>query len=132
MKQRRWYLVGLLGAAVVAVAALTATGLAVAGSSSPKLTKVTIQLKWVTQSQFAGYYAAKAKGYYKDAGLDVNLKIGGPTIVNEQTVLSKQAEFGVNWFPSLLANRDQGNDLVGPAAAMRHSYCRNPSPSHNS
>jgi len=112
VKRERWYLVGLVGAAVVAVAALTTAGLAVADSSSPKLTKVTVQLKWVTQSQFAGYYAAKAKGYYKAAGLDVNLKIGGPTIVNEQTVLSKQAEFGVNWFPSLLANRDQGNDLV--------------------
>ena len=92
-----------------------------AGSSSPKLTKVTIQLKWVTQSQFAGYYAAKAKGYYKAAGLDVNLKVGGPTIVNEQTVLSKQAEFGVNWFPSLLANRDQGNDLVNIAQVYTRS-----------
>ena len=121
MKRRRWYLVGLVGAAVVAIAALTATGLAVAGSSSPKLTKVTIQLKWVTQSQFAGYYAAKAKGYYKAAGLDVNLKVGGPTIVNEQTVLSKQAEFGVNWFPSLLANRDQGNDLVNIAQIYTRS-----------
>ena len=110
-----------LGAAVLAAAGLTTAGLAVADSSSPKLTKVTIQLKWVTQSQFAGYYAAKAKGYYKAAGLDVNLKIGGPTIVNEQTVLSKQAEFGVNWFPSLLANRDQGNDLVNIAQVYTRS-----------
>jgi hypothetical protein len=105
----------------VVVAALAVTGLAVAGSSSPKLTKVTIQLKWVTQSQFAGYYAAKAKGYYKAAGLDVNLKVGGPDIVNEQTVLSKQAEFGVDWFPSLLANRDQGNDLVNIAQIYARS-----------
>ena len=118
MKQRRWYLVG---AALAVVAALSATSFAVADSSSPKLTKVTIQLKWVTQSQFAGYYAAKAKGYYKAAGLDVNLKVGGPTIVNEQTVLSKQAEFGVNWFPSLLANRDQGNDLVNIAQVYTRS-----------
>ena len=85
------------------------------------LTKVTIQLKWVTQSQFAGYYAAKDKGYYKAAGLDVNLKVGGPDIVNEQTVLSKQAEFGVNWLPSLLANRDQGNDLVNIAQVYTRS-----------
>jgi len=107
--KRRWYVAGV---AIAVVAALSATGLAMAGSSSPKLTKVTIQLKWVTQSQFAGYYAAKAKGYYKAAGLDVNLKVGGPDINNEQVVLSKQAEFGVDWLPSLLANRDQGNDLV--------------------
>jgi NitT/TauT family transport system substrate-binding protein len=118
VKRRRWYLVG---AAIAVVAALSVTSFAVAGSSSPKLTKVTIQLKWVTQSQFAGYYAAKAKGYYKAAGLDVNLKVGGPTIVNEQTVLSKQAEFGVNWFPSLLANRDQGNDLVNIAQVYTRS-----------
>ena len=118
MKRRRWYLAGV---AAIVLAALSVTGFAVAGSSSPKLTKVTIQLKWVTQAQFAGYYAAKAKGYYKDAGLDVNLKIGGPTIVNEQTVLSKQAEFGVNWFPSLLANRDQGNDLVNIAQVFPRS-----------
>jgi NitT/TauT family transport system substrate-binding protein len=118
VKQRRWYLVA---AALAVVATLSVTGFAVAGSSSPKLTKVTIQLKWVTQSQFAGYYAAKAKGYYKAAGLDVNLKIGGPTIINEQTVLSKQAEFGVNWFPSLLANRDQGNDLVNIAQVFPRS-----------
>ena len=75
MKRRRWYLAGV---AVAAIAAPSTAGLALAGSSGPKLTKVTIQLKWVTQAQFAGYYAAKAKGYYKDAGLDVNLKVGGP------------------------------------------------------
>ena len=62
MKRRTWY---LMGATLVVLAALSATSFAVAGSSSPKLTKVTIQLKWVTQSQFAGYYAAKAKGYYR-------------------------------------------------------------------
>lgn len=118
MKRGKWYAVG---AALAVVASLAVTSLAVAGQSSSKLTKVTIQLKWVTQSQFAGYYAAKAKGYYEDAGLDVNLKVGGPDIVNEQTVLSKQAEFGINWFPSLLANRDQGNDLVNIAQIYARS-----------
>jgi NitT/TauT family transport system substrate-binding protein len=123
VKGRRWYLAGI---GVAAVAALSTAGFALAGSSSPsspdqKLTKVTIQLKWVTQAQFAGYYAAKAKGYYKAAGLDVTLKVGGPDIVNEQTVLSKQAEFGVNWFPALLASRDQGNDLVNIAQVFPRS-----------
>ena len=121
MKGRRWYLAGI---GVAVVAALSTAGFALAGSSgpsSPQLTKVTIQLKWVTQAQFAGYYAAKAKGYYKAAGLDVTLKVGGPDIVNEQTVLSKQAEFGVNWFPSLLANRDQGNNLVNIAQVFARS-----------
>ena len=119
MKRRRWY---FAGAAVCVATVAVAAGLAMAGASQGQgLKKVTIQLKWVTQSQFAGYYAAKDKGYYKAAGLDVNLKVGGPDIVNEQTVLSRQAEFGINWMPSLLANRDQGNDLVNIAQVYTRS-----------
>jgi NitT/TauT family transport system substrate-binding protein len=118
MRKRKWY---GLAAVLVVGASLAAASLATAGGSSPQLTKVTIQLKWVTQAQFAGYYAAKAKGYYKQAGLDVNLKVGGPDIVNEQTVLSKQAEFGIDWLPALLASRDQGNDLVNIAQVYARS-----------
>jgi NitT/TauT family transport system substrate-binding protein len=51
-------------------------------------------------------------GYYKKAGLDVTLKPGGPDIVPEQDVASGQAQFGVDWLPSLLAARDKGTDLV--------------------
>jgi len=76
----------LLGV-VAMLAALTVTSFAVAGRESPQLTKVTLQSKWVVQSQFAGYYAAKAKGFYKAQGLDVNIKVGGPTIIPEQVVL---------------------------------------------
>jgi len=83
--------------------------------------KVTLQLKWVTQAQFAGYYAAKAKGYYDDENLDVNLKVGGPSITPEQVVLGKQAEFGVDWLPSLLASRDKGQDLVNIAQVFTRS-----------
>src|SRR4051812_38293653 len=48
--------------------------------------KVTVQLKWVPQAQFAGYYVAQAKGYYKDAGLDVTIKPGGPDVSPVQVV----------------------------------------------
>jgi NitT/TauT family transport system substrate-binding protein len=109
MKKRTWY---LLAAAVAVVASLAATSLAVAGGSEQQLTKVTLQSKWVVQAQFAGYYAAKAKGFYTQAGLDVKIKPGGPDISPEQVVLGKQAEFGIDWLPSLLAQRDTGNDLV--------------------
>jgi len=81
-------------------------------ATSSKATKVTLQLKWVTQAQFAGFYAAKAKGYYSQAGLDVNLKVGGPTITPEQVVLGKQAEFGIDWVPSLLSFRDGGKKIT--------------------
>ena len=110
MRKRRWY---VAGTAVLAVSVAVAAGLAMAGSSQGQgLTKVTLQSKWVVQSQFAGYYAAKAKGYYKQVGLDVTIKAGGPDILPEQVVLGKQAEFGINWMPSTLAQRDTGNDLV--------------------
>ena len=69
--------------------------------------KVTLQLKWVTQAQFAGYYAAVEKGYYKAAGLNVNIKIGGPSITPELVVKGKQAEFGIDWLPNLFATREQ-------------------------
>ena len=116
--RKRWVIVAALAAAV---AALAVVGLATAGSSSHKATKVTVQLKWVTQAQFAGFYAAQANGYYKQAGLDVNLKLGGPDIVPEQVVLGGQAEFGVDWLPSLFSNRDQGNDLVNIAQVYARS-----------
>src|SRR5512135_3845754 len=75
------------------------------------MTKVTLQLKWVTQAQFAGYYAALKQGFYKDQCLDVTIKVGGPDIVPEQVVASGGAEFGIDWLPSLLNSREQGANL---------------------
>jgi NitT/TauT family transport system substrate-binding protein len=119
MRKRRWYLAG--GAALVTAAAIVG-GLAAAGSSQGQgLTKVTLQSKWVVQAQFAGYYVAKEKGYYRQAGLDVTIKAGGPDILPEQVVLGRQAEFGINWMPSTLAQRDTGNDLVNIAQVYARS-----------
>src|SRR3989449_2257898 len=116
--RRRWYLVP---AALAAVASLVAASFASGGTSGRTATKVTLQLKWVTQAQFAGFYAAKTKGFYRQAGLDVNLKVGGPDISPEQVVLGRQAEFGIDWLPSLLAQRDTGTDLVNIAQVYTRS-----------
>ncbi len=118
MRKRKWY---VLAATLVVGSSLVVAGFATASRSNAEqaLTKVTLQSKWVVQSQFAGYYVAKAKGYYKQAGLDVNIKAGGPDILPEQVVLGKQAEFGINWFPSTLQQRDTGNDLVNIGAGLR-------------
>ena len=107
--KHRW-VVGIVVLACLVVAGGAAARTQMATSS--KATKVTLQLKWVTQAQFAGFYAAKAKGYYSQAGLDVNLKVGGPTITPEQVVLGKQAEFGIDWVPSLLSFRDGGKKIT--------------------
>ena len=121
MKSRR---LAALGAAMVVLVSLAAVGSAGARPdvvSAPAATKVSLQLKWVTQAQFAGFYAAKAKGYYTAAGLDVNIKQGGPDITPEQVVASGQAEFGIDWLPSLLSSRDKGSDLVNIAQVYQRS-----------
>ena len=82
---------------------------------------VTLQLKWVTQGQFAGYYAALEQGYYDDEGLNVTIRPGGPDIVPEQVVLGGQAEFGINWLDNTLATRDQGGSIVNIAQVFARS-----------
>ena len=118
MKGRRFVWLAL------AVAALAGLAFASLGSAKPaarQADKVTLQLKWVAQAQFAGYYAAADKGYYKAAGLDVTIKPGGPDITPEQVVASGQAEFGLDWLPSLLATRDKGGNLVNIAQVFTRS-----------
>jgi NitT/TauT family transport system substrate-binding protein len=111
MSRRTRYL--LVGVAVIALGGAAGASLGVASSSgSVKKDKVTLQLKWVTQAQFAGYYAAKANGYYDKVGLDVNLKVGGPNITPEVVVASGAAQFGLDWQGSLLSTRDKGGDIV--------------------
>jgi NitT/TauT family transport system substrate-binding protein len=110
---------------VVALAAIAVAAVAVSAAQArpqaQKLDNVTLQLKWVTQSQFAGYYAAVANGYYKDFGLNVKLKVGGPSITPETVVASGQAQIGVDWVPSLLATRDTGTNLVSIAQMFARS-----------
>jgi NitT/TauT family transport system substrate-binding protein len=73
---------------------------------------VTLQLKWVPQAQFAGYYVAQEKGFYKDAGLDVTIKPGGTDISPVQVIAGKSADVIVNWMPDALAAREAGVPLV--------------------
>jgi NitT/TauT family transport system substrate-binding protein len=121
MKHRRYW-VGALAALVVAGGVLAAVGTAAPDrQASQKLTKVTFQLKWVTQAQFAGYYAAQAKGYYKKQGLDVNIRVGGPDIIPEQAVAGGQADMGLDWLPSLMSARDQGTKLINIAQVFTRS-----------
>jgi NitT/TauT family transport system substrate-binding protein len=115
MGRKKHWLGVALALCVVALSLWAGLGTAKAQPRAAKLDKLTVQLKWVTQSQFAGYYAAVTKGYYKAFGLDVTLKVGGPSITPEQVVASGQAQIGIDWLPSLLATRDTGTNLVNIA-----------------
>lgn len=74
--------------------------------------KVKLQLKWLHQAQFAGYYVAEDKGYYKANCLEVEILPGGPDVVPSQKVNTGAADIGIDWVGSLLANRDKGQPLV--------------------
>ncbi|MFN8439940.1 MAG: ABC transporter substrate-binding protein [Caldilineaceae bacterium] len=92
-----------------------------AEASTGELTKIRLQLQWVTQSQFAGYYAALDQGFYKDEGLDVEILEGAVEIVPQQVVAAGDAEFGIAWVPKVLASREQGADLVNIAQIFQRS-----------
>ena len=94
------------------------TGLAFAAHAADK---VTIQLKWVTQAQFGGYYVAQDKGYYSAAGLDVTIKPGGPDIATPQVIAGGGADVIVDWMPSALASREKGVSLVNIAQIFKKS-----------
>jgi NitT/TauT family transport system substrate-binding protein len=117
--RRKYWALAALGAACAGLAAWAAV--ASAAPQHRALTKVTLQLKWVTQAQFAGYYAAVEKGYYKQAGLDVSIKVGGPSITPETVVAGKRAEFGLDWLPNLFATREKGSQLVSIAQVFARS-----------
>ena len=93
----------------------------IASASSTQAETVTLQLKWVAQAQFAGYFVAQEKGYYKAAGLDVVIKPGGPDIAPEQVIAGGGADVIVDWMPAALASREKGNKLVNIAQPFKHS-----------
>src|ERR1041385_4690903 len=92
-----------------------------APAAPANLEKLTLQLKWVTQAQFAGYYVAKEKGFYKDVGLDVDIKPGGPDINPSQVIGGGGADVVIDWMPSALATREKGIPLVNIAHPLQKS-----------
>jgi NitT/TauT family transport system substrate-binding protein len=120
MRSRKWLLLAALAVGVFAFAAAGCGG-GDDEASEGETTPVTLQLKWVPQAQFAGYYAAEEQGFYEDEGLDVTIRPGGPDIVPEQVVLGGQAEFGIDWLDNLLATRDQGQGIVNIAQVFTRS-----------
>src|SRR6202012_5806696 len=104
---------------IMAIAAGVTMGLSV--TSAQAADTVTIQLKWVAQAQFAGYFVAKDKGFYKEAGLDVTIKPGGPDVAPPQVLAGGGADVTVDWMPSALASREKGVPLVNISQTFKRS-----------
>lgn len=93
--------------------------------------EVTLQLKWVTQAQFGGYYVALDQGFYEEEGLEVTIKPGGPDIAPPQVLAGGGADVIVEWMPAALAAREAGLPIVNIAQPFKSSgmmlTCRNDS-----
>ena len=82
---------------------------------------VKLQLKWVTQAQFAGYYVAQAKGFYEEEGLNVSILPGGPDIAPVTLLQNGEVDVMVDWMPSALAAREKGVPVVNIAQPFASS-----------
>ncbi len=92
-----------------------------AASAPAEMKKIRLQLQWFPQAQFAGYFAAKDKGFYANEGLDVTILPGAVEIVPATVVAGGQAEFGISWVPRMLAPRESGADGVVIAQVFQRS-----------
>src|SRR5438105_9409170 len=110
--------------AAVVLLGLVAVVVACARPPAPRIDTVRLQLKWVPQAQFAGYYAAKTLGYYRDESLEVTFLPGGPDVVPEDVVADGRAEIGITWLSQLLVARESGLPLVNVAQIFAHSGLR--------
>ena len=117
---RCWAVVLALAMAAGAVHAAPDQAVNTDTRDTEPLAPVTLQLKWLHQFQFAGYYAAQAKGFYRAEGLDVTIKPGGSGVLPIAEVLAGRAQFAVG-DSDLLVERIKGQPIVAMAAIFQHS-----------
>ena len=94
---------------------ISALALTLAAGGAQAQDDVRLQLQWVTQSQFAGYYVALENGFYEEEGLNVTILPGGPDIAPPQVLAGGGADAMLNWMPSALAARERGLPVVNIA-----------------
>ncbi len=96
-------------------------GLVSGVAAQDEMVQVRLQLQWVPQSQFAGYFAAHDLGFFEDEGLDLTILEGAVEIVPQQVVASGGAEFGIAWVPKVLESNEAGVNLVNIAQIFQRS-----------
>jgi len=116
--------IGAVGIATALVLSGCASGSGTTPSStagSGKLTPITLQLQWVAQAQFAGYYAAVEQGFYKKEGLDVTIKEAGTTTVPIDALAAGDADYAISWVPKVLGSIEQGTNVTDVAQIFERS-----------
>ena len=110
--------------AAVVMLGLVGVVVACGRPATHRIDTVRLQLKWLPQAQFAGYYAAKARGYYRDENLEVTLLPGGVDVVPEAAVAEGRADLGITWLAHLLVARERGLPIVNVAQIFAHGGLR--------
>ena len=82
---------------------------------------IKLKLKWVPQAQFAGYYVAQAKGFYKDENLDVTIDAASTDVTPVQALVGGTADVVIDWLADALSSREKGVDLVNIAQPFKNS-----------
>src|ERR1700757_3270930 len=82
---------------------------------------VTLRLKWFHQAQFAGFYVAKEKDFYKSAGIDLDIQPGGPDFPAIQMVAGGNEQFGVTGADQILIARGKGVPVVAVAVIYKRT-----------
>ncbi len=86
-----------------------------------ELTPVKLQLQWLTQAQFAGYYAAIDQGYYEEEGLEVEVIPSGGDIVPQDALAAGEVDYAIAWVPKVLGSIEQGADITNVAQIFERS-----------
>jgi NitT/TauT family transport system substrate-binding protein len=97
------------------------TDVSTAATFSPEKTDVSVQLKWLPQAQFMGYFVAKDKGFYDEVGLNVTIVSGGGDISETTAVSNGTVDFGVTWVSNLITSNAAGMELLEVAQTYQKS-----------
>lgn len=121
MKSTRTLLASAAAVAAATLALAGCTAPADSGDSGDELTPVTLQLQWLTQAQFGGYYLAEANGHWEDLGLDVEIIPGAVDIVPQDVLASGAVDFAIAWVPKALASIEAGAGITNIAQIFERS-----------
>jgi NitT/TauT family transport system substrate-binding protein len=121
-RSRAWFSVAAATALVMTACTGGTASPSTGGSAGGDLDEVDLQLQWVPQAQFGGYFAARDLGYYEDEGLSVNFIDGGPDVIPQQVGSAPDGpEFTISWVPKVLQAREQESDLVNIAQIFQRA-----------
>lgn len=118
---RRALVTGLVTIAVVPMLAACGDSDDGGGGGDGDLTEVTLQLQWLPQAQFAGYYAAAEQGFFEEEGLDVTIVPSGGDIVPQDALAAGDADYAIAWVPKVLGSIEGGANLTNVAQIFQRS-----------